>query len=224
MTCAEVIDLIDDYVDGLLSGAELHEVELHVAGCPACREEEKALRALLARAAALPRERPPARDLWTGIAARLDEARREGATPWGRARGLLSRPLVLAAAATVVLALASVLVRRPSDGGTSPGPTGLAEPVALTGTPAPVLAAETDYIRATGQLMSALGARRESLSPETAKAVDDNLRTIDDALHQIREALDKDPGNRQLTKLLASTHQKKLDFLLRLLKLTSQIS
>ena len=33
MTCAEVLDLIDDYVDGLLSGAELHEVELHIAGC-----------------------------------------------------------------------------------------------------------------------------------------------------------------------------------------------
>ena len=223
MTCGEVLDLIDDYVDGLLSGADLHEVELHVAGCAACREEEKALRAFLGRAAALPRERPPARDLWPGIAARLDEARSGAATPWGRARRFLSRPLVLAAAATVVLALASVLVQRPSGDGAGPGSTGLAEPVAVKETPAPVLAAETDYIRATGQLMSALGARRESLSPETAKAVDENLKTIDDALRQIREALDKDPGNRQLTKLLASTHQKKLDFLLRLLKLTSQI-
>jgi Putative zinc-finger len=223
MTCAEALELIDDYVDGLLSGAELHEVELHIAGCPACREEEKALRGLLARAAALPRERPPARDLWSGIAARLDEARREDATRWGRARLFLARPVVLAAAATVVLALASVLVRRPSDNGAGTGSTGVVEPVSVKGTPAPVLAAETDYIRATGQLMSALGARRENLSPETAKAVDDNLKTIDDALRQIREALDKDPGNRQLTKLLASTHQKKLDFLLRLLKLTSQI-
>lgn len=221
MTCAEVLDLVDDYVDGLLFGAELHEVELHIAGCAGCREEEKALRAFLARAATLPRERPPARDLWAGIAARLDEARSEAATPWGRARVFLSRPLVLAAAATVVLALASVLVRHPSDNGA--GPSGLVESVSVKGTPAPVLAAETDYIRATGQLMSALGARRESISPETAKAVDENLKTIDDALRQIREALDKDPGNRQLTKLLASTHQKKLDFLLRLLKLTSQI-
>ena len=222
MTCGEVLGLIDDYVDGLLSGAELHEVELHIATCATCREEERKLRAFLARAAALPRERPPARDLWPGIVARLDEER---GTPFDRVRRFVSRPLVLAAAAAVVLALASVLVRRPADNGAGPSSTGLGlvEPVAVKGTPAPVVAAETDYIRATGQLMSALSARREGLSPETAKAVDTNLKTIDDALRQIREALDKDPGNRQLTKMLASTHQKKLDFLLRLLKLTSQI-
>jgi hypothetical protein len=71
--------------------------------------------------------------------------------------------------------------------------------------------------------MEALNARRDSLSPETLKAVDENLKTIDDALRQVREALDKDPGNRQLTLMLASTHQKKLDLLLRLLRLSSQI-
>jgi hypothetical protein len=221
MTCGDVTDLIDDYVDGLLAGAALHDVELHIATCAACREEERRLRAFLARAAALPRERPPARDLWPGIVARLDETR-SGRTPFGGVGRFLSRPLALAAAAAVALALASVLVRHPAGEGAGTS-TGVVEPVAVQGTPAPVVAAETDYIRATGQLMNALNARRGGLSPETTRAVDENLKTIDDALRQIREALDKDPGNRQLTKMLASTHQKKLDFLLRLLKLTSQI-
>jgi len=222
MTCAEVLDLIDDYVDGELAGPDLHEVELHIAGCPGCREEERRLRAFLAQAAALPRERTPGRDLWPGIAARLAEARRQNAAPFGRARAFVSRPSVLATAAAVILAVASVVLQRPT--GTGPAPTpGSVETIAVRGGSAPVLAAETDYVRATGQLMSALNARREGLSPETARAVDENLKTIDDALRQIREALEKDPGNRQLTKLLASTHQKKLDFLLRLLKLTSQI-
>jgi anti-sigma factor RsiW len=223
MTCDEVQGLIDDYVDGALAGAELHGVELHLSSCAACREEERQIRALVARASALPRERTPARDLWPGIAARLDE-QRDSHAPWVRARRFfLSRPAGLAAAAAVVLAVLSALVGHPSGGGTVPTPTGSIETVSTAGTPAPVLAAETDYVRATGQLMEALNGRRSGLSPETVKAVDDNLRTIDDALRQIRVALDKDPGNRQLSKMLASTHQKKLDLLLRLLKLTSQI-
>ena len=223
MTCDEVQGLIDDYVDGALTGEGLHAVELHVASCAACQEEERQVRVLIARASALPREKAPTRDLWPGIAARLTEGRGAGAGWYGVRRFLISRPAGLAAAAAVVLAVLSALVGRPTGGGTAPSPTGSIENVSTAGTPAPVLAAETDYVRATGQLMEALNGRRSGLSPETVKAVDDNLKTIDDALRQIRVALDKDPGNRQLSKMLASTHQKKLDLLLRLLKLTSQI-
>jgi len=223
MTCDQVEGLIDDYVDGTLTGEGLHAVELHIASCAACREEERLLRTLIAKAAALPREKAPARDLWPGIAARLNE-RRETTAGWSHARRLLfSPPAGLAAAAAVVLAVLSVLAGRPAGEGTGPGPSGTIENVSSAGTPPPVLAAETDYVRATGQLMEALNGRRSGLAPETVKAVDDNLKTIDDALRQIRVALDKDPGNRQLTKMLASTHQKKLDLLLRFLKLTSQI-
>lgn len=223
MTCAEVGNRIDDYVDGLLSGGELHEVELHIASCEACREEERQIRDLIARAAALPAGRQPARDLWPGIAARIGELRPRALSRSDRARRLAFHPVALAAAATVVVALASVLLQRPDVPGSRPGPSGSVETVAATETPAPVTAAETEYVRATGQLMNALSERRKDLSPETVKAVDENLKTIDDAVRQIRDALHKDPGNRQLTKMLASTHQKKLDLLLRLLKLTSQI-
>ena len=43
------------------------------------------------------------------------------------------------------------------------------------------------------------------------------------ATRQLRGALDKDPGNPQLSKMLASTQQKKLNLLLRLIRLSSQI-
>src|SRR5262249_59112171 len=64
MTCERVRDTLDDYVDGLLSEADFQEVELHLASCAECRHEERLLRALLAQAAALPRELAPGRDLW----------------------------------------------------------------------------------------------------------------------------------------------------------------
>jgi hypothetical protein len=212
MTCAEIQDRLDDYVDGALSEREFQEVELHLHGCPECRKHEKALRSLLAQAGALPEQMPLPRDLWPGIAERLGDrsalahfpsfARRPAA--WGS----------LAAAAVVVLAVASMLRQGRV---TPPGP-------AATGTPVAVKAesldpAEQEYQRATSELMSALSKQREALAPETQKAVDDNLRVIDGALRDLRVALSKDPGNQKLNKMLVATHQKKVDMLRYLLKL-----
>ena len=219
MSCADVLDRLDDYEDGSLSEAELHTIELHLAACDACRAAAARSRELLRAAASAPHEMAPPRDLWPGIASRI-AAEREAAV--GRkARRFLSHPSGLAAAAAVLIALASILVHRASE----PAPTssGSATAVSTTGGSVHVQAAEVDYIRATGQLMDALNARRSSLSPETQSSIDANLRVIDSALRQVRDALEKDPGNRQLTRMLASTHQKKLDLLLRLLKLSAQI-
>jgi hypothetical protein len=219
MTCADVLARLDDYEDGLLSEAELHAIELHLAGCDGCRAEAARSRSLLRKAASAAREMDPPRDLWPGIAERI-AAEREPVVG-RRARRFLSHPSGLAAAAAVLVALASILVHRGST--PSPTPTGSMTPVAAGGASEHVQTAEVDYIRATGQLMDALNARRSSLSPDTRKSVDENLRVIDDALRQVRDALEKDPGNHQLTQMLASTHQKKLDLLLRLLKLSAQI-
>jgi hypothetical protein len=225
MKCEEARERLDDYVDGALPEAEFQEVELHVAGCPACRAEEEALRKLLAQASGMPREMQPARDLWSGIRERI-------ATPGKVSPRLRSeRPGTrwwtfgsLAAAAAVVIALVSTLT---DDGGPKPsqqtGGTGVAQPAGAGAPGAPMQQAETEYMRATGQLMEALNARRGSLSPETQAAVGKNLQAIDEGLRELREALDKDPGNPQLNKMLASTQQKKLNLLLRLIRLSSQI-
>jgi hypothetical protein len=43
---------------------------------------------------------------------------------------------------------------------------------------------------------------------------------IDQALKEIRDALQKEPGNRELTRMLASTHRKKVDVLRRMVRLS----
>ena len=45
MTCNEAEDRLDDYVDGALAESEFQEMELHIASCAACREQERRLRA-----------------------------------------------------------------------------------------------------------------------------------------------------------------------------------
>jgi hypothetical protein len=213
MTCPQIREWLDDYVDGVLSERDFQEVELHLHGCPECRRHEAALRSLLARAEALPEEVSPPRDLWPGIAARLGEKpsllrfpvrlRRSGT--WAS----------LAAAAVVLFAVASLL-RRHSVEPTGPLPTGT--PIAVS-KPETLDPAEQEYVRATSELMAALSQKREGLAPETQKAVDDNLKVIDGALRDLRVALQKDPGNQKLNKMLVATHQKKVDMLRFLLKL-----
>ena len=217
MTCEQVRDALDDYVDGLATEADFQEVELHLASCAECRREERLQRALLAQAAALPRELTPGRDLWPDVAARLGGA--EGAR--GVVRPAIARwmrPAALAAAAGVVIALFAGLWR----GGLRPvapaSPMGTVMPAAAGTSPA-LLEAEREYARATAALMAALDQQKDTLSPETRALLDANLKTIDDALAEVRAALQKDPANAQLAHLLTSTHQKKLDALQRVVRL-----
>ena len=218
MTCEQVRNMLDDYADGDLPEAEFQEVELHLASCAACRQEERLLRALLAEAAALPRELPPGRDLWPDLAARLrgtDGARgvvRPAVPRW-------VRPAALAAAAAIVIALAGGLWTRGPRPATPVTPMGTLLPAAAGTAPAPLLEAEREYARATAALMAALDQQKDVLSPETRATLDANLKSIDDALAEVRTALQKDPANAQLTHLLTSTHQKKLDALERVVRL-----
>jgi anti-sigma factor RsiW len=219
MSCEEIQDRLDEYVDGSLAEAEFQAAELHLAGCEACRREERLLRALLAHAEALPEEKLPGRDLWTDIAARIREGNVvRGPVSWWR------NPAALAAAAAVVLAVSGALVVRP---GVMRGPAAVASPsaegvrqqAALTTSQAGLREAEREYARATAELMQVVEAQRASLSPETVRTIEENLRTIDEALAQVRAALDKDPTDARLTHLLTATHQKKVDALQRIVRL-----
>ncbi len=66
-------DRLSDYLDGELSAGERAALETHLAGCRGCAAALDELRAVIAAAGSLVDE-PPARDLWSGIEARLGPA------------------------------------------------------------------------------------------------------------------------------------------------------
>ena len=220
MTCDDVGERLDDYIDGTLAEADREEVARHMASCASCREEERDLRSLVSRAADLPREIAPRRDLWSGVAR---ETRGEPLRfPAGKP--LWSRPLPLLAAAAALVAASSAVTAFWMQGRTETrvavAPSASLRPASY-GSPGSLLAAEREYAQAASDLMAALDERRSSLPPETLQRVEQNLKVIDAALDEVRGALRKDPDNADLTKLLTSAHKRKVDALRRVVRLAS---
>jgi hypothetical protein len=223
MTCRELDDRLDEWVDRTLPEAERREVETHLAGCPACREREQRLRQLLAHAAALPRSVSPPRDLWPEISRRIE---RERAWSWAR---IGSWSPVLAVAATVVVALLVVFVRPPAPTPAHtvviPSPAAGAwkgHPAAVQMDPG-LVAMERDYQAAANALLVALQERKDELAPGTLASVERNLAVIDEALAEVHRALEKDPFSPELGRMLVSTHRKRVDVLRKMVKLPTAL-
>ena len=225
MTCQELDLRLDDWLDGALAGDAAREVEAHLAGCSACRERERQLRQLLAHAAALPRSVAPPRDLWPGIAEQIGSGWSSWLA-WGT-RGF--QPLALAAAAVVVLGLAALVltriaperVRTVTMPAASPAATSFVSGETVSD---PELAqAEREYEEAARALLETLQRRSSVLPAEDLARVESHLQVIDRALAQVREALVKDPENRELNRLLVSTHKKKVDVLRRVVRLSTAL-
>jgi hypothetical protein len=81
--------------------------------------------------------------------------------------------------------------------------------------------AETAFADAADHLGFMLDSRRGDLSPETIAVVEDNLRIINRAIVEARRALEKDPGNMRLGRLLTAMHHRRVDLLLRATQLSA---
>jgi predicted anti-sigma-YlaC factor YlaD len=224
MTCHELDERLDDYVDGTLSPAEADAVAEHLASCPSCREAERRTQRLLAHVAALPRSVAPPRDLWPAIERAISGEGRF-------ARGLAWRPgMMLAAAATVLLGILAAVAWRGTPGATGPQTVAIPEttptyePVSTLAVADPALAeAEREYEAAAKTLLAVLQQRRSRIAPADLARVEDNVAVIDRALAEVREALAKDPVNPELNRMLVATHRKKVDVLRRVVRLSTAL-
>jgi len=216
MNCRDARLLLDDLVDGAIGETSRHALELHLRGCVACRASEAQLRNLLAAVGALPRRIEPARELWSGIAARITAG--NVVTGAFAERGRRRIPLgAAAAAAALLIALTSIVTAVLLRGGHA-SREGLASDGGARGTVAASLQlsqARSTCEAARRQLLTAFEARRASLSPATLKVVDDNLRIIDRAVRDMEDALARDPGNQELPSLLVTAYRQEIDMLQR---------
>ncbi|MCU0302722.1 MAG: zf-HC2 domain-containing protein [Thermoanaerobaculales bacterium] len=215
--CDAVRSRIDDLLEGGAGEAEA-AVRAHLEACPACRDELEGRRRLAEAVSALPRSVAPERDLWPGIAARIEQRRVVRGVFGGRLGD--PRRWATAAAAAAVLAVsvtAAYLV------GAGRARVAVVEPPAPG--PAAVQAtyggAADELERARDLLRAGLERRRDELSPETWAVVMDNMAVIDEAIARIETALADDPEDGRLNRQLALAYRRQIDLLQRASRLPS---
>jgi anti-sigma factor RsiW len=230
------IEKLSDHIDGTLSDADTRELAAHLEACADCRSIEEELRAVVSAAHAAPMQEPE-RDLWSGIAARI-----EGSVPGvipaadataarlipdrsavdGRAtkrRFSFSMPQ-LAAAAVLIMAVSGTAVWLVTDSANSPEvSTGTivqsAGDAPRSTRPVSTVAPPADYVDDVAALEQALEQNSAQLDPVTIDVIQRSLEAINDAIDDARAALEADPGNPYLHRQLDNTMRKKIDVLRR---------
>lgn len=217
-------ELLDDLIDGRLTGRDAARMAEHLGGCEDCRGELEAIASMRAAARELPREIAPSRDLWEGIAGRIAASERPAdVVHISAGRAALerrSRWIPLAAAAVLLVVLSSgitvALLRAPGAGPL----TGIGDAVApapAAGRSETALAAfrptQAEYERVIESLRAQLNSRRGSLAPETARVIEDNLRIIDRAIAEAHAALEADPSSTELPLHLSDIYGRKVELL-----------
>ena len=222
-------DRLSEYLDGELPAEERTALESHLRHCVACGAALADLKRIVRRAGALD-DRPPERDLWPGIAARIGlptavgkvaETRLAGGTP---RRWAFSLPQ-LAAAGIALMALSGAAAWLLHPAGTA---------MVLTHPPAPPVVvpvaagssrpAERSYDVAVAELQQVLAQNRARLDTTTVRVIEQNLATIDRAIAQAQRALAVDSANIYLNSHLAETMRRKLELLRQAAALVSSVS
>ena len=226
MTHEVIRHLLDDYVTGDLSDEVRAPVADHVAVCAICSAEVETLQRILERAADLPKSIDPPAEAWSNIRSTiLSEEKAAESHTRSITRPFWRRPLVLgAAAAVVVAALSSTITalylnsRLPSAVAqrTAGSAVETATPAAL----AQFTVEENNYLRQASALQDLLDQQEASLAPETVAQLKASLRTIDEAIMEARNALARDPSNKLLVEMLSANYKQKVDLLRRSTEMT----
>ena len=222
MTHEVIRHLLDDYVTGELTEDARGPVADHIAACAICDAEVESLKAILARAADLPRSVDPPPEAWLNIRAAIERDKEAVAANRGTSEKFWRRPYMLAAA----VVLAAVL----SSGGTALYLNSRADSSRVTAsntgsgaTPATFVACtieENTYLRNVAVLQDLLDQQEASLAPETVVQLKASLRTIDEAILEARSALARDPANKMLIEMLSGTYRQKMDLMRRTAEMT----
>ena len=210
-------DRLSEYVDGELSADERFALESHLTECAACRASLQELHLVVQRAGALS-DRVPDRDLWLGIADRLERAGSvvDIATRRPTPRRVSFSVPQLVAAAITLMAVSAGTVWLTMTARSVPDETGTSgEPVMVA-----MAASALEYDAAIASLERELAARRSKLDSVTIAVLEENLRIIDEAIEEARAALEQDPGNTYLNQHLAQSMWGKVRLLRRVTSLT----
>ena len=181
-------------------------------------EIDPELRAIVRAAAELP-TLSPSRDLWSGIAERIEApvialpARTVAPAarlPWRRLAIAASLLIAVTAGVTYSLVKHNASAELAASGDSS------AVEAPLTGVavqPASMQTAEQTFDREIGAMRKIVDERRKELDPATVSVLEKNLKLIDAAIAESKLALAKDPASAFLMDRLTHAYDTKLQLL-----------
>jgi hypothetical protein len=210
MTCARFEALVGDLMDEALAPATREACGRHRATCAACAALLADLVAMRAAAALLPAP-APSRDLWEGIATRLDTP----VLPIDRGRPAARTPLPWRRLAVAAVALMTVSAGVTWSVARRERPAGRA-PALLAVSQAASVGLDSLYGREIARLHQAAEGSLGQLDSATAAVVRRNLVIIDQAIRESRAALAADPGSPYLQEQLDRAYGRKVGLLRRL--------
>lgn len=229
ISCEHVDSVLSAWFEGDLDDAGRRAVDTHLRECLRCASVVRDLETISREAARLP-ALAPSRDLWEGIAARIEAPVIELKTR--QAPAAPRRNWQMAAAAVILMAVSSgVTYLLTGDGRQETGEAqtastpdsaapGVVTPRRPTSGGSPVLvgefsAPEIIYDQEITRLRTILDQRRGDLDSTTVKTVEKSLQAIDQAILDARAALSGDASNSFLTEQLNRALEKKLGLLRR---------
>jgi anti-sigma factor RsiW len=209
------VDRLSEYLDGELSAADRASVDAHLADCAACRTTLEELRGVVARAAIV-QDAPPDRDLWPGVAARIDTSPRTRPSFFKRVfTSRLSFTLPQLAAASLALMVLSgglVWMAKSGDPRADFQPLNAQNGAEGTGSISAADAAVA-YDVAVDQIEKVLESKRGNLDAETLRVLDLNVAAADRTIAECRRALAADSENVARQTQLVRAQQHKLSLL-----------
>lgn len=238
MTCEHVDNVLSAWFEGDLDLPQRRAVDGHLRECLRCASMVRDIEVIRRDAERLP-ELAPSRDLWEGIADRIETPVIELA-PRQAAPAPTRRTWQVAAAAVVLMAASSGItyLLATGDGGRGTGEIAFQDSItssASGSSPANVvvpsrprsggmpmlvssaepMGAEVVYAQEITRLRTVLDERRTSLDSATINTIEKSLLAIDKAIGDARRALAADASSQFLTDQLNRALEKKLGVLRR---------
>ena len=238
MNCDGFAEALSDYLEGDASADVRAAVEAHANSCAACQQLLADLSNLQTAAATLP-QLAPSRDLWEGIAERIDvrvipldasrpvvrlPKRRTWLRPAAAAAALVAITAGItnyATRASLVLAPAVVVAAAPATGSptaefvstATEQPNNGANTAKFASAQPTMRAAEPVFDGEITKLRKLVKERRAQLDPRTIAVLEQSVAVIDSAIAQSRAALANDPASAFLATQLNRSLEKKVELL-----------
>jgi hypothetical protein len=216
MSCEEFAEHLAGYLEHDLDEGMRARMELHSRGCTGCAVLLADMRALSTSAAKLP-PLAPSRDLWAGIAERIETPvvalNPSGETFAVRATRPRWRGAWMALAAAGLVAVTATVTYQVTTRSSARTQTVAVKPAVPDAplTPAANRAAiEQTYNAEIARLREIVEQRSTRLEPATVEVLQKNLKVIDDAIAQCKDALRSDPGSRFLIESLNDALESKV--------------